>query len=115
MSLAGRDTYFRIHRHDRAKVHRNFTDALSTMARPEADAVAAVSRGENPFPGLTVDVVRVPQRLGSLPVRSCSSRSAMPRSARYRPARKTQRLAPTMSAITAPSANSRSRAVRINP
>src|SRR5262249_33457095 len=50
---------------------------------------------------------------GSLPFLSCSSRSAMPRSALYRPARKTQSLSPTLLATTVPSANSRSSAVRI--
>src|SRR6516225_119069 len=42
---------------------------------------------------------------GSLPFLSCSSRSAMPRSALYRPARKTQSLSPTLLATTVPSAD----------
>ena len=49
---------------------------------------------------------------GGVPFVSRSSRSAMERSARYNPARNTQRVSPTLSAITVPSANSRSSAVR---
>src|SRR5713101_6708304 len=50
---------------------------------------------------------------GSLPLASVKSRSAIACSARYRPARKMQSVSPTRSAMTVPSASSRSRAVRI--
>ena len=51
---------------------------------------------------------------GSLPFTSRISRSAMARSARYRPARNTHGVSPTLSAMTVPSDSSRSRAVRIS-
>ena len=54
------------------------------------------------------------QGQGSLPLLRVESRSAMARSARWRPARKTQSVSPRRSAITVPSASSRSSAVRIS-
>src|SRR5215471_568366 len=52
------------------------------------------------------------QGQGSVPLASRSNRSAMVRSARCRPARNTQAVCPTVSAMTVPSATSRSIAVR---
>ena len=50
---------------------------------------------------------------GKVPLAKVSRRSATARSAPCRPARKTQSVSPTRSAITAPSCSSRSSAVRI--
>ena len=52
------------------------------------------------------------QGQGSVPFASRISRSAMARSARCRPARNTQGVSPTLSAMTVPSVSSRSSAVR---
>jgi hypothetical protein len=41
------------------KRRRHFTNALSGMVKAEADALAAVSRGINPWPGLTVSVIHL--------------------------------------------------------
>jgi hypothetical protein len=91
--------------------------AAGTSSRNSSSRFAANSTAKKLIPvslppGRARPVTR-PSLTGSLPFLSCSSRSAMPRSAPYRPVRKTQSLSPTLLATTVPSANSKSSAVRI--